>query len=145
MSLTRTEAIDEICKMATDAWVTTLIQEATRFKYENVGTTVIPPIGQQPWARLTLRHSVSGQTSLSDERGRRRFTRHGVLTVQVFEPIGQGLVGSTDLPKTINDVFEGKSSPGGIIFRNVAVNEIGESGDFFQTNVVASFEYDEVK
>jgi hypothetical protein len=63
----------------------------------------------------------------------------------VFEPPGKGLSGATDLPKVIQDAFEGVATASGVWFRDVTVNEIGPDGDFFQTNIVAFFEYDEVK
>lgn len=143
MSLTRKEAIDEIGALFKAAWDTT--GYGTRVKYDNVGTTSVPPADQVPWARVSLRHVTSRQASLAGANGTRRFRRTGVLTVQVFEPPGRGLSGGTDLAKIVQDAFEGITSPGGVIFRDVAINEVGPDGDFYQTNVVAFFEYDEIK
>lgn len=143
MSLTRKEAVDEICAVFKTAWDTT--GHGSRVKYDNVGNTSVPPSGQDPWARVAIRHATSAQASLSGTVGSRRFRRTGVLTVQVFEPAGQGLSGTTDLPKIVQDAFEGVSTPGGVWFRDVAINEIGPDKSYFQTNVVAFFEYDEIK
>ena len=85
------------------------------------------------------------QATLSGPIGRRRFRRFGVLIVQLLVPSGRGLSGGTDYAKLIQDAYEGVTSPGGVIFRNVRVNEIGQSGSFYQTNVSADFEYDEIK
>ena len=143
MSLTRKEAIDEILGLFKTAWDTT--GHGTRVKYDNVGKKSMPPAGQDPWARVVLRHTSASQVSLSGAVGTRRFQRNGILTIQVFEPPGKGLSGATDLPKIIQDAFEGVETASGVWFRDVTVNEIGPDGDFFQTNIVAFFEYDEVK
>jgi hypothetical protein len=143
MSLTRKEAIDEICTVFKTAWDTT--GHGDRVKYDNVGKTSVPPSGQDPWVRVVIRHGTSAQGSLAGEVGTRRFRRTGLITAQVMEVKGQGLSGATDLPKIVQDAFEGVSTPGGVWFRDVAINEIGPDGDFFLTNVVAFFEYDEIK
>ena len=143
MSLTRNEAIDEICAIFKAAWDATGYGE--RVKYDNISKKSLPPDGEIPWARVTLRHATSAQASLAGEVGTRRFRRTGVLTVQVFEPIGSGLSGTTDLPKIVQESYEGVVSTGGVWFRNVRINEVGPDGDFFQTNVVIDFEYDEIR
>lgn len=143
MSLTRKQAIDEILALFKTAWDTT--GHGARVKYDNVGKTSVPPTGQNPWCRVILRHTNSAQASLSGDAGTRRFQRNGILTIQVFEPIGKGLSGSTDLPKIVQDAYEGVETTSGIWFRDVTLKEIGRDGDFYQTNVVAIFEYDEIK
>jgi hypothetical protein len=143
MSLTRIEAIDEIFALFKAAWDTTGYGD--RVKYDNVASKSVPPEGTNPWARVVLRHGASSQATLANEAGRRRFRRTGVLTIQIFILPGIGLTGDADLPTIVRNAFEGVTSSGGIIFRDVAINEIGSDGDYFQTNVVAFFEYDEIK
>lgn len=143
MTLTRKEAINEIAALFKTAWDTTGF--GARTKYDNVGTKSVPPPGVEPWARLTIRHAQSRQATLSNSGGKRRFRRTGSLVVQVFEAPGKGLVGDSDLAKIVQDAYEGITSAGGVIFRGVSINEVGPDGDFFQTNVVATFEYDEIK
>jgi len=143
MSLTRREAITEILALFKTVWDTT--GHGARVKYDNVGKSSLPPSGTDPWARVALRHTTAGQASLSGSLGTQRFERKGVLAIQIFEPSGKGLSGATDLPKIVQDAYEGVRTANGVWFRDVVVNEIGVSGDFFQTNVVALFEYDEVK
>lgn len=143
MSLTRKEAIDEILALFKTAWDTT--GYGSRVKYDNVSKEAALPTGLEPWCRVNLRHTASRQASLAGAVGTRRFQRNGVLTVQVFEPIGKGLSGSTDLPKIVQDAYEGVETTSGVWFRDVTLKEIGPDGDFFQTNVIALFEYDEIK
>lgn len=116
-----------------------------RIKWDNVATKSLPPAGHLPWLRAVLRHGASFQATLSGATGKRRFRRTGTLVVQCFDIVGQGLAPGGDLPKIVQDAYEGKTSPTGVIFRNVSINEIGPDGDFFQTNVVINFEYDEIK
>lgn len=145
MSLTRAQAIDEICARATHAWVITAAQAGGRLKYPDVASKLVPPDDQLPWATITLRHTSSTQATLAGELGRRRFRRSGVVTVQVFEPAGQGLAKAVDIPQIIQHAFEGHATAGGIWFRNVTLSEIGQSGAFHQTNISAIFEYDEIR
>lgn len=107
---------------------------------------VDPPLsqGSVPWARVLVKHNVSGQTSLGEENGR-RFTRRGIVIVQVFTPAGKrGLLTGDRLGKVALDAFEGEES-GDVWFRDAVQREIGVDGAWYQTNVTAEFQYDVVK
>jgi hypothetical protein len=140
----RRDAITAILSLFATAW-TGAGQSASRVKYDNVGKSSLPPDGNLPWARVVLRHTSSDQASLSGEVGTRRFQRNGLLTIQIFVPPGKGLAESVDIPKIIQDAYEGVRTTDGVWFKNVTLNEIGPDGDFYQHNVVAAFEYDEIK
>lgn len=141
MSLTRAQAVDSILAILKAAWDPT----GYPMKWENVGAVSTPPTSLTPWARAVLRHATSRQATLSGVSGQRRFRRTGSLVVQIFQPSGEGLVGNPDLARIVQDAFEGAVTPGGVIVRSVVVNEVGPDGAWFQTNVVVSFEYDEIK
>jgi hypothetical protein len=100
------------------------------------------------WARITIRHSTAGQATLAGDPsfGRRRFEKFGVVTVQIFQPLssGGGLVLAENLAQVAKAAFEGKATTGQVWFQNVAINEVGVDGPWFQMNVVASFRYDEI-
>ena len=103
-----------------------------------------PPEGS--WARITVRHADGAQATLSGETGARRFRQFGVVTVQVFTSTGDGQVTSDVLVAIAKFAFEGvATSPGRVLFRNVRIQEVGQDGAWFQSNVLADFEYDEVK
>ncbi len=113
-------------------------------EYPNLDIT--PPLtdGNAPWARITVKHRSGEQASLG-ESGGRRFTRYGIVTVQVFVPAGKrGLVTGDRLGKVALDAFEGEES-GDVWYRNAVQREIGVDGAWYQTNVTAEFEYDVVK
>lgn len=101
--------------------------------------------GEAPYARITVRHNVFQQATLGGI-GNRRFRRSGIVAVQIFTPAGEGLTDADKFAKVALDTFEGKNTGGDAIeFRNARINEIGQDGPWFQTNVLAEFEYDEIK
>jgi hypothetical protein len=75
-----------------------------------------------------------------------RFRQFGIVTAQVFTVSGDGLTASDDLVELALNAFEGeKTGLDRIEFRNARPNEIGQDGPWFQTNVIAEFEYDRLK
>lgn len=100
---------------------------------------------EKPWAAVTLKHASGFQSTLSGVTGSKTFKRLGLLTTQIFVPTGKGLQEAYDLAKVISDAFEGTSTPGGVWFTNVRLNEVGRDGEFFQLNVIIEFSYDEIK
>ena len=142
----QSEARDEISalvKAATDAisdfgtLSENVIWDDTRRDIPDAGAT---------WARVTIRHLTSEQASLSDDAGVRRYTRRGQVVVQIFTPLkGDGLVAADSIASAIQGAFLGVSTPNGVWFRSVRTNEVGIDGSWFQTNVLAEFQYDEVR
>lgn len=138
-SLTYREAKDEILAIFKAAWDPT----GWPVHYQDVRKQ--RSSDENPWAVVTLNHSAGFQDTLSGVIGSRTFTRLGFLTTQIFVPVGKGLQEAYDLAKIVSDAFEGASTPGGVWFRDVRLNEVGRDGEFFQLNVVADFRYDEIK
>lgn len=104
-----------------------------------------PPKGGGDWARVMFRHVESAQISLSGESSKRIFERVGTLTLQGFFAGADGQSVSDVWAQIMLDALEGLRSPGGIIFRNVRPIEIGSDGDWYNTNVLADFEYSQIK
>lgn len=142
MTATREQAVDDILGMLLDAWTDGGL-DPDRLLWPNKDAEV--PSGQDAWGRATLQHTDGGQGSLAGDSGKVRWTRVGILTVQVFVPSGEGLSQETSVSKIVMDAFEGKKSARGVWFRRVRAREIGPDGQFFQTNVIVEFEYDEIK
>lgn len=139
MTATYSEARDEIFSVIKTAWDTTGFLMAWPDKdFEK-------PTGRDPWARTTLRHTDGNQSTLANHNGLQRFKRDGVLTIQIFTPIGEGLSRSYDLSKIISDALEGTTTTKGVWFRNVRLNEIGSDAPWFQVNVNSDFSYEELK
>lgn len=137
MTYTFVQASDLIHTIFSQEWTST----GLKLFYQNVeddrDTT------RDAFASIDIVHGVGFQATLGGV-GRRSFRRSGVVTIRIYTQAGKGLQESRELAKVAVDAFEGRSIEG-IWFRNVRMIEIGREGSFFQTNVLAEFEYDEVK
>lgn len=155
--LTYEEARDYILDKFKAAWdapaVKSLMQSGgygnvtPEVEYQNVKQDKNPlSSGNKPWARAVVRHATGEQRSMGSP-GNRIFTRRGVVTIQIFVPVGkQGLVLADRLGKVAADAFEGEeTSTGNVWFRNTTYREVGVDGNWFQVNALAEFEYDAVK
>ena len=104
------------------------------------------PTTEVSWARITITHVDRDRVTLGDETGNRRFRSFGIITIEIYAVVGDGLTSSDDLVNIAVNAFEGaKTGEDRVTFRNVSHNEIGEDGPWFQTNVTAEFDYDFVK
>lgn len=118
---------------------------AIRVEWQGVDSQS-PPAADEAYARIVVRHTNSNQSTFGVS-GARRFTRFGLVTVQVFAPISQGggLTFAENAAIIARDAFEGVGTDSGIWFRNVRIQEIGLSGAWYQMNVVIEFSYDEIR
>ena len=141
MSLTRTQARDEIFAVAQSA----IIAYDGAFKIIwHDADDVNRPKTSQPWAEVSLYHIGSYQATMGDA-GNRTFRRHGFVEILVYTPEGDGLTLADALAIVAQDALEGVTTPGGVIFRNAGASEAGKSGISRVTNVRADFEYDQIK
>ena len=138
-SLTYREARDDIFAVIKTAWDTT---GNVIFWPDKAGKA---PSAPASWARVALQHGNPGSQSLTGGNGTIKFERQGVLVIQVFSPAGQGLSEGYDLCKVLTDALEGKATSNGVWFKRVRIVEAGNEGDYSQLNVIAEFNYDEVK
>lgn len=154
MATTTANARDEMLTLFRDAWVVNapaaagsaspprVIWDATEEDPDN------GPRSDEPWARVNISHNppAGGQRTFGGP-GNRRFARAGVLTVQVFTPMSveQSVTMAEALAVIARDAFEGVSSPSGVWFRQVGIQEVGPDDPWFQLNVTAEFSYDELK
>lgn len=146
MSLpTYDEANDAIRALFWDAWRADAPEAA--------GTTDAPPVawdgvtsapGKVTHARYFVRHFDGKQGSLGSV-GKRRFTRFGLVTVQVFVLNGANCKQvAGKLAVVARGAYEGVGTAQGIWFRRVAIKDIGPSDGLYQINVTADFQYDEL-
>ncbi len=100
------------------------------------------PSGES-WVRPTIRHAGGGQASLAGAMGARKFRHYGVLIVQCFTPVGDGMKSSDSLVQSFLTYFEAiNSSP--VWYRNIRAIEIGKDGAAEQVNFMAEFQYDNI-
>jgi hypothetical protein len=132
------QARDFMLSVFKQAWDTTGLFAA----YDDLPAS--KPSGQSAWARASITHATGGQGSLSNESGVRRWDRTGVLSVQVFAPVGDGIKTCYALATLVSSAFE-SSQGSDVWFRNVRLNEAGVDGAFYQINVLADFSYEDVR
>lgn len=148
MPATYTEARDDILTLFKNAWEGNLSSASFPIAYQNQPFT--PPKTKDSngdpnsWCRITVIHATGQQISLRGPSGQ-RFQRNGTVFIQIFTPFGIGTTLVDILANIASKAFEGKATPNGVWFRNTRVNEIGQDGDWFQTNVLTDFEYDEIR
>ena len=140
----RTIARDAIILLFETAWAA-MTPPVPVLLFEDVESDIPSSDPPSPWARIQVHHVTSNQATLSNDVGSRRFRRFGLVAVRIYTRPGDGLSESDRLVKVAIDAFEGITAPGGIIFRNVRAPEEGQEGVWYQTDVLADFEYDTVK
>jgi hypothetical protein len=107
------------------------------------------PDGSKFWVRVSKQNVFEEQSTLSTCEalpGQKRYTSSGLVFVQLFCPKSYQRsfeIGQT-LAKLARDSFRGKSTDGGIWFRNVRINELPPEELYQRFNVIADFEYDEI-
>lgn len=142
---TRAQARDDISgklKAAVDAYLTANAGKSCDIFWDDVDKA--QSAGSIPHMRAFVKHGEPGGQTLGGV-GRRRFTRAGVVIVQVMTPFGDGFTLDDVLATVARNAFEGVSTPNGVWFRRVTAREVGKTGGFHQTNVTAHFEYTETR
>ena len=145
MTATLTQARDEILDVFVTAWLADANTMNVPILYWDVKDD--PPAAPNPYVRVNVQHnSTGGQATLQGEVGSRRYRRFGQAIAAIWAPIGDGLQDADTYATVARDAFEGTvTSPGNVIFRDVNVVEVGPDGGRFRVNVLAEFEYDEIK
>ena len=134
--MTSQEAIDAMCKVFLDVWGTDNPIVWSDFNAR-------PATQNTPWARVILRHVDGRQSSLAGGLGTQRYDSSGVLTAQIFTPVGRGQTECYSLATKVQNAF--RDAKLDVWFRNVRLNERGASGSFNQIDVRMDFIYDEVR
>jgi hypothetical protein len=146
VSLTIAQARDEILTMLKTA-IDASSYDDIEIRYQDIpvervnsvaGADENPP----PFLQVEIMHLGGGQTSLGPVA---RWTRRGLLRVQVFAPTGLGMSTLDEIAQIVLDAYEGHSSPGGVWFRNGHIREMGPDGIWTRMDVLVDFTYNERK
>ncbi len=133
---------EELSAFARTVWAAALVaasQPSTApISYEN--NNFNPPADGSLWARLTIKNTDGDRVSLGKESG--LFRREGLVTLQIFIPIGSSTFVADQLADSIVEAFEDAAAIGNIWFRNTTMREVGPDGTFHQVNVVTQYVYD---
>lgn len=93
-----------------------------------------------PWGRLSVKHNEMSRASLGSATA--LFRRTGMLSLQIFIPIGLGTLPADRIADPLVQAFEVPGQTDNIWFRNARVREIGPDGTYYQTNFQVEFVWD---
>lgn len=147
MTATRAEARDAMIRRFIEVWTADPVSQDILVALPDKEFT--PPTSTKtPYGRVIITHNpgVGGESGLTGGTGTRRYLRTGVILVELFTPKGDGLALADQLVAIVARCFEGVDLvPSGVWFRGVRHTEVESDGAWAQTNVLATFEYDEVR
>jgi hypothetical protein len=135
--MTADEARDEMLAVFKAAWDTTAAAGNVTYSDKPARAP------NAAWARVTLRHATGRQSTLANAMGAKRYTQTGTLWVQVFAPVGDGLVTVYALAQTVVNAY--RSARGTVWYRNTRLQEVGSNGAFEHINVLTDFTYDDTR
>jgi hypothetical protein len=123
-----------------------------------VGTTGVPEVRWQGvenpnspavgtyWLRVTEQIVIESQTSLAGGDGRKRYTSQGVIFSQVFVPVSDPAAYTRGrvLSEMCRNTFR-KREPNDLVwFRNAKITPVGLTTGWYQFNISATFQFDEI-
>jgi len=143
--MTATEAEDEILGIFKEAWDTTGFVA----KYNDIPEKEVPDTEDgvdSPWARATVLFApTGGQASLAGEQGARRWNQNGTVIVQVFAPVGDGKQKLREMAQLVVNAYREVRGTQ-VWIRNPRMRDVqSEGGAFSQMNVLADFQFDDVR
>jgi hypothetical protein len=120
------------------------LSPAVPYSLDNEAFT--PPAASKTarWVRLTVRETLSQQSTLGPAT-LRRFDRSGLAAVEIYSPIDAGTQGSDELAEVFRDTFEGVTLGGEVFFNDCQVVDLGIEGPWWRVNALASFWFEQRK
>lgn len=152
-------ARDESARLFTEAFAPAaevIIGDPVEIRYQGVlhGVAGQPLKAVDPanyWVRFSMRGVMSRPSAfvLSDDPvpSQQEFETNGLAFVQVFAPMievngfAQGLL----LAELAQDIFRRTETASGVIFNNVRINELDDDTKSYRWNVIAEYEFSEVR
>lgn len=134
--------------------------EAILTQFESVWDVLHPPVSSDPdyapyaydneifesverWVRLSVRHTVSRQTTMGSAPNR-RFEREGVVFVQVFALPNVGRGALADLAADVRTALEGQRLSG-LVLHAGSTQEVSTDGVWAMLVVSIPFRYSETR
>lgn len=99
------------------------------------------------WARWALDYADGRQATLGG-KDYRKFSKEGLIYINVYSPLGKGLVSARNASEVAIAAYEGKRTPSDVWFRDVRIDSeghgrgSGKDKSWWTTVVVARFTYD---
>lgn len=140
---------DELSQMFNDAWglidfTQVGLSTPPIINWEGRASD-IPPASDIPYVRFTVTPVTATQASLAGNQATRQYQNNGLVTVQCFGPLqfDDGYEVADYVAIMAKRVFQGKTSPNGIWFRNCRAKRIGPSGGWYQFNTIIEYQFNE--
>jgi len=108
-------------------------------------------LADETWARWNLDYLGGGQVSLVGAAGQRKFSKKGLIYINVFTPLGGGLASARDASQIALFAYEGQRTPSDVWFRDVRIASeghgqgSGRNKSWWTTLVVADFIYEHLR
>lgn len=152
-------ARDESARLFTEAFAPAaelIVGAPVEIRYQGVlhaisGQALKPVDPAKYWVRFSMRGVLSRASAfvLSDDPvpSQMEFETNGLAFVQVFAPMievdgfAQGLL----LAELAQAIFRRTETPSGVVFNNVRINELADDTKAWRWNVIAEYEFNEVK
>lgn len=141
------EARSEINGAFLDAWnaqTAAIVGYIPEVRWQGIQYRSLPD-GSKFWIRVSEQAVQEAQTTFA-EAGKQRFTASGLVFVQVFCPKSdsQCYEKGLKLAEIAKSAFRGKSTLGGVWFRNTTIRELPQEELYERFNVTSEFEFDEI-
>jgi hypothetical protein len=99
------------------------------------------------WVKVWQETVTENQATFTNQNSKKRFEVSGLVFVQILCP--RQITNSVELGRRLamiaKDAFRGHSTSGKVWFRNAQVKEIAPDEKFHRFNVIAEYNYDELK
>jgi len=139
------QADKEMAELFRQAWVVT-----AGYPCEWPNHKAITVAEDDIWARWNVDYVAGRQTTMAP-RGQRKFSKSGLIYVNVFSPLGGGLAQAREASQVALFAYEGQKTPGDVWFRNVRIESEGHgrgtggNKSWWTTLVVAEFTYEHLR
>lgn len=145
-SFTKQQFRDEILAVVYDGLKADSYTENLRIMFEDDDSDDTAgrnePNSTESWIEIIIRHTGSDQT-LSGSAGNRRYHRDGLISVNIYTPLGDNLKANDIISEIVSNIFESYS--GALWFRNTSSSEIGPTRSWYMTSVISEFQYDQIR
>lgn len=145
------EAVYEIYNQFNEIWIdesAAIVGYIPEVRWPGIPEPAKPP-QDKFWIRFTQRNVIEQQATLSNcvtEPFKRRYENSGFIVIQLFCPRSKdtSMHLGRNLAKLARSAYRGKTTAGGIVFRNVTIVELDPEELFYRFNVKSEYEFGEI-
>ena len=98
----------------------------------------------KPWAKFLWQPVTGRQTNIGTATGGDRYEHTGLMTLEIYTPLHEGLTLGMALYKMAASAFQGKTTSGGMFFKNPRPRIVGADKGSHRVDFQMDFQFDEV-